>query len=123
MRRRTVLALLPLVLACGCTQQLISAAQRDCTRFGFTAGTPEYADCTQRSFERRQALLMDGLDEMSASGRYARPAVVQPIPVAPSGNGVLDRSYVSGLNRICVYNRMGSENAVTIPATSLCPLW
>lgn len=32
------------------------------------------------------------------------------------------RSFVSGLNRVCVYNSMGSEVYETIPATSICPL-
>lgn len=32
------------------------------------------------------------------------------------------RSFVSGMNRICVYNSMGSEVFETIPATSICPL-
>ena len=32
------------------------------------------------------------------------------------------RSYVSGMNRICIYNCCGSEAAITIGSYELCPL-
>lgn len=31
-------------------------------------------------------------------------------------------SYVSGLNRICVYDHLGSKYVTTIPAAQLCPI-
>jgi len=30
--------------------------------------------------------------------------------------------YVSGLNKICIYSCMGSDAAITIGSTQLCPL-
>ena len=30
--------------------------------------------------------------------------------------------YVSGMNKICVYNHLGSDVAITISSISLCPL-
>jgi hypothetical protein len=36
--------------------------------------------------------------------------------------GFLKREYVSGFNRVCIYDKLGSDYAVTISATSLCPL-
>jgi hypothetical protein len=46
--------------------------------------------------------------------------------VAPGGRaqGVafLRSQRVSGMNKICVYDRMGSEYVITIGATDLCPL-
>ena len=30
--------------------------------------------------------------------------------------------YVSGFNKICVYNCLGSDRAITIQSTQLCPL-
>ena len=30
--------------------------------------------------------------------------------------------YVSGLNKICIYDCMGSDTAITIGSTQLCPL-
>jgi hypothetical protein len=45
---------------------------------------------------------------------------IQPQPV--TGGGFLARSYTSGFNRICIYNRLGNEYAVNVPATAICPL-
>lgn len=41
---------------------------------------------------------------------------------ANAATGYLKYDYVSGLNRICVYDVLGSEAAITIRASSLCPL-
>ena len=30
--------------------------------------------------------------------------------------------YVSGMNKICVYNHLGSDVAITVSSVSLCPL-
>lgn len=30
--------------------------------------------------------------------------------------------YTSGMNKICIYDCLGSDTAITIGATSLCPL-
>ena len=44
-------------------------------------------------------------------------------PYAPSQpQGHLTGQYLSGHNRICIYNKVGSAYAVTIPATAICPL-
>lgn len=42
------------------------------------------------------------------------------MPIMP--NGILQSSYVSGLNRICVYDRMGSQNVITIGLAEMCPI-
>ncbi len=47
---------------------------------------------------------------------------IAPTPVATRPVGFLKRHYMSGQNRICVYDQMGSEYAVTIGATSICQL-
>lgn len=41
---------------------------------------------------------------------------------AGGGTGFLKHDYVSGLNRICVYDQVGSEVAVTVGAADVCPL-
>lgn len=41
-------------------------------------------------------------------------------PIAPQG--FYKGDVVSGFNRICYYDRVGSTEAVTIHATQLCPL-
>lgn len=45
-----------------------------------------------------------------------RPA----LPPTPPVQG--RREYVSGNNRVCIYNNMGSDVAITVPALSFCPL-
>jgi hypothetical protein len=45
-----------------------------------------------------------------------------PVGMASPGVGFLKRQYVSGMNRICIYDRLGSEVATTIGAAELCPL-
>lgn len=41
---------------------------------------------------------------------------------ANSATGYLKYDYVSGLYRVCVYDVLGSEAAITINSVSLCPL-
>jgi len=38
------------------------------------------------------------------------------------GVALYSREYRSGLNKICVYNRLGSGEAYTFKATDICPL-
>lgn len=47
----------------------------------------------------------------------ATPAMAQM-----SGTAFLKYSYVSGMNRICVYDLLGSKYVMTIGAVELCPL-
>lgn len=39
-----------------------------------------------------------------------------------AGTGFLKGEYVSGMNRICIYDDLGSDVYYTISATELCPL-
>ena len=41
---------------------------------------------------------------------------------ATAGTAFFVREYVSGMNRICIYDHLGSQVAITIPATSICPI-
>jgi ABC-type spermidine/putrescine transport system permease subunit II len=41
---------------------------------------------------------------------------------AQAGTAFYKREYISGMNKICIYDHLGSEVAITIRATSLCPL-
>lgn len=34
----------------------------------------------------------------------------------------LVRQYTSGMNRICIYNHLGSEVAITFAVTDICPI-
>ena len=44
----------------------------------------------------------------------------QPAPAQPTA--FFKRDYQSGTNRICIYDRLGSDVAITISAAAICPL-
>ena len=44
------------------------------------------------------------------------------LSTAEAGTGYLKSQRISGLNRICIYNHLGSDVAITIKSTELCPL-
>lgn len=41
---------------------------------------------------------------------------------AQAGTAFYKREYVSGMNKICIYDHLGSEVAITIKNIELCPL-
>lgn len=41
---------------------------------------------------------------------------------ALAGVAFFKYSYVSGMNRICVYDHLGSQHVITIPAAQVCPV-
>lgn len=43
-------------------------------------------------------------------------------PSGRSASGFLDRQYAQGMNRVCIYNTVRGEEAITISATSICPI-
>jgi hypothetical protein len=50
-------------------------------------------------------------------------AMVYPSLVANSATTCFKKTeYTSGFNKICIYNCMGSDVAITIKNTQLCPL-
>ena len=56
------------------------------------------------------------LEVMNAYANGRRP--VQ----SPSVVAFLKSSYISGMNRICVYDRLGSQYVMTLRAVDICPL-
>lgn len=107
------------VLACGlqgCAQQLVNAAQKDCSSFGFAPGSSEYASCVQQQYAQRTNMMQAGLRQMGQTTSS------QSQSVQPTSNGILQGQYVSGMSRICTYNRMGSPYVLTVKSTDLCPM-
>jgi len=73
----------------------------------------------QRDMESSNELIRIGQEMMQP----------KPLPGTPpqgggvaTGMGFYKREYISGHNKICIYNRLGSEVAITIGAAQLCPL-
>lgn len=121
MRVFTFLVVAAALSQSGCAEHLMNRAQETCSTYGFVPGTTEYATCVQRDFERRQAGIQRAIQNMSQQGQA-------PAQQAPVGGGTAQgvaffkTSYVSGMNRICLYNRLGSQVAYTVGATDLCPM-
>lgn len=58
------------------------------------------------------------------NNQYNRPRAVQSLPAPPPSSqplAVLKGSYVSGANRICIYNRAGADFVTTQTVTLPCP--
>ena len=76
-------------------------------------------NCSQYSstIQARQASDIQAL-QLANQLQQRRPAQSS----APAMTAFLRHNYVSGANRICVYDRGGSQFVTTIPAASICPL-
>lgn len=71
--------------------------------------TQEERDSSDRTLRALQIL--------NASPWGTRPAQQQAQPTA-----YLKSSYISGFNRICIYDRLGSQFITTIGNMEICPL-
>lgn len=122
------LRLIPLALLAGCAatpQQMAQQSNWDVCRF--TMGGP-HAQVAEYERQRRSLDCTPLYPAIAAQAQAQNAAVAnflratQPQQQGTGGGGFLVRSYISGFNRICVYNRMSSEYVTTIPSTTLCPL-
>ena len=77
------------------------------------------ADIAQQRRAASEAEMRMGLQLM----QMGRPQAPSPSYGGVSqGAAFFKRSYQSGMNRICIYDRLGSEVAITVGAADLCPL-
>jgi hypothetical protein len=78
-------------------------------------------------------LLVDLLDYFSITNKQSKikrhKSMIKSILLlavlsftANAGTAYLKHQYVSGMNRVCVYNNLGSDYAITIKLTEICPL-
>src|SRR5574337_503737 len=78
----------------------------------------QYSNAISATMQQNQQQMQLGLQLLS-------PPVQQAVPAGGGvggGAAFLKREYTSGFNKICVYDRLGSEVAVTIGAAQICPL-
>jgi hypothetical protein len=113
-----------------------------CVALGFERDTPDFGNCVIRlleiensranqsatqsetalqQFRNEQAVRQKAQDRAIQTLQQLQGAGSRSSP-NQSGVAVLKRSYISGKNRICVYDRVGSEDVITISATAICPL-
>jgi len=57
----------------------------------------------------------------AAAAVFNRSAMPSPA-TANRSTGFFKRDYTSGFNRICIYDSLGSEVAITIRSVDICPL-
>jgi hypothetical protein len=85
----------------------------------------------QFAMERYRARQQDKARRQAASQaliNLGAQIATQPQPRAPNyggnatGTAFYQREYTQGLNKVCVYDRMGSVYTITVGATDLCPL-
>jgi hypothetical protein len=113
-----ILFCVPLLLVAGCVTNISSKAAEQCAPVSATAEL--YAECVSGVSAELQAKNRNTA-RILAAGLGGAANSYQPTG-GSSGAGFLKSSYVSGFNRICVYDQLGSELAVTIGSTQLCPL-
>jgi len=106
----------------GCVTNISGKAAEKCAPVKDIAEI--YAECVQGTTAEMQAKNRNTARILAAGlGGAAQTPSSPPYPAAPSRPaGFLQRSYVSGFNKICIYNELGSERAVTIGSTQMCPL-
>lgn len=112
--------LMAATLLAGCAQHFLSQAQNECSAFGFAPGTSEYASCVQQQYAAGRARIQQGLANMQSS--LGDSSTGTHHHGAAGGTGFLRTSYTSGMNRICIYDRMGSAYVITVGAVEMCPL-
>jgi hypothetical protein len=77
-------------------------------------------DAREEHERRRKAAAIGGFLRALGGQRTRRPS--PSYGGTATGPAYLKRSYISGHNKVCVYNRMGSDYAVTIGAAQICPI-
>jgi hypothetical protein len=125
---------LAVALFLGATKHVpVEQAQATCAGYGLPSGTAEYADCVKIEHEgfepKHQYDLGDpysvshGINDLSSSPRDEDEDIgyIDPSLNFPTANATLRSSYVSGRNRICTYDGMGSRESTTVDATAPCP--
>lgn len=105
----------------GCAQHFMASAQKECSAFGFTPGTADYANCVQQQYQAGQSNYQQRLLNASRIMNQGSSPVSHGGGSA-GGTAFLRSSYVSGMNRVCQYNRMGSAYVITIGAAEMCPI-
>jgi hypothetical protein len=105
----------------GCSGQVLEASQSACESLGFVPGTDAYSQCVHDEANMRDDAVRHALVKAKAGlhGPDKLPAAVAG-GVIP-GQPVLKSSYVSGADRICLYNQAGNEVSIKVGANAVCP--
>lgn len=133
---RATIALVALALA-GCAMdpyvdpvQFEILDQESCVSWGAALGTPQHAECRTALTQQRTAAIQERTARQATIARIASgSAPARSSRSMPEIGSTRIQSTcfargetVSGMNKICHYDCMGSGAAITQSAVSLCPL-
>lgn len=126
-RARMIAVVFSTFLMGGCAQQILQAAQGECSAFGYTPGTADYANCVQKRYGERWGSIQSGLARMQQSlqppqNAYGPVSASSSSSISSFGTAYLRGQSVSGTSRICSYDRMGSPYIITVSSVEFCPL-
>ena len=83
---------------------------------------PNYIAAKRAEAQRKADALIELSDRLKAMDNNQRQTFTPSYPSAPGAAvGFYVREQISGTNKICFYNRMGSAVALTIASFQLCP--
>ena len=83
---------------------------------------PNYIAAKRAEAQRQADALIELGDRLKAMDNNRRQSFTPSYPSAPgTAVGFYVREQISGTNKICYYNRMGSAVALTIASFQLCP--
>lgn len=124
--RRLLGLLVPLAslaLVDGCTTGVRGSPRRLCADAGYQPGTADFSNCWHRVRDQMLAPDLQALGTAAITVGLANAPASTPPPLnPPSVTGSLKRQYVSGMNRICVYDTIRGDYTVTVSSAELCPL-
>ncbi|HTP75650.1 MAG TPA: hypothetical protein VMJ73_01620 [Rhizomicrobium sp.] len=104
----------------GCADQALKDAKSSCESFGFMAGTDSYTRCVQQDAAMREASI-GRVAFVTPIGPRAPGILMSTVDYSSLGVPVLYATYISGGNRVCMYNQADYDVDTTVPADSSCP--
>lgn len=116
---RLALVVAGTLLLGGCSMR--EAAETACGKLGHIPSTYEYDACVERSVEKRQRTMRAIAAGMGGAAEAGR-AQTQQMMYAPTHARFYKGEYLSGMNKICLYDTVNGTEAMTISAAQVCPI-
>lgn len=121
-----------LLAGCATSEQVALQDDATCQGWGAAAGSSDYAACRTAITQKRAAEAAVFSQRLAAAGRAlsaASPTAPEPVRSARNLNAPMMRTTcfskgerVSGMNKLCFYDCLGSAHVVTQSAVSMCSL-
>jgi hypothetical protein len=105
----------------GCSAQILDASQSACESFGFVPGTDAYAQCVHDEANMRDDAVNRAFVKARAGSRGPQKPSSTIAGGAIPGQPVFKSSYVSGADKVCLYNQAGNEVSIKVGSGAACP--